>query len=307
MFTEQEYNLSHKLNFYANQIVEGYIAGLHKSPFHGYSSEFAEHRLYNSGESTKHIDWKVYARTNRLYTKKYEEETNLRCQFILDNSSSMYFPSIEDPSPKNLNKIYFSCLMIASLSKLMEKQREAAGLSVFNNKLELNTEQKSSFKQYTYIYDSLQQICQLKTNDNRTTDITNLDKIVAKLKRRSLIIVFSDLFKNINDSSELFKTLKHLKFNKHQVILFHVFDSDKELELNYSNKPKKFIDVETNDHVNLFCDGFKEEYNARVTDYFKELKKKCAKYKINYYPADIKKGFNPIINKFMIQKQHYSY
>ena len=307
MFTEQEYNLSHKLNFYANQIVEGYIAGLHKSPFHGYSSEFAEHRLYNSGESTKHIDWKVYARTNRLYTKKYEEETNLRCQFILDNSSSMYFPSIEDPSPKNLNKIYFSCLMIASLSKLMEKQREAAGLSVFNNKLELNTEQKSSFKQYTYIYDSLQQICQLKTNDSRTTDITNLDKIVAKLKRRSLIIVFSDLFKNINDSSDLFKTLKHLKFNKHQVILFHVFDSDKELELNYSNKPKKFIDVETNDHVDLFGDGFKEEYNARVTDYFKELKKTCAKYKINYYPADIKKGFNPIINKFMIQKQHYSY
>jgi uncharacterized protein (DUF58 family) len=307
VFTEQEYNLSQKLNFYANQIVEGYIAGLHKSPFHGYSSEFSEHRLYNTGESTKHIDWKVFARTNRLYTKKYEEETNLRCQFILDNSSSMYFPSINNPSPKKLNKIYFSCLMIASLCKLMEKQREAVGLSVFNNKLELNTEQKSSFKQYTYIYDYLQQICQSMTNDTRSTDIINLNKIVAKLKRRSLIIVFSDLFKNSNDSSDLFKTLKNLKFNKHQVILFHVFDSDKELELNYSNKPKKFIDVETNDHVNLLGDDAKEEYNVRVTDYFKELKKICAKYKINYYPADIKKEFNAIINKFMIQKQYYSY
>lgn len=307
MFTDQEYNLSHKLSFHADQIVEGYIAGLHKSPFHGYSSEFAEHRLYNTGESTKHIDWKVYARTNRLYTKKYEEETNLRCQFILDNSSSMYFPALKDPSPKNLNKIYFSCLMIASLSKLLEKQREATGLSVFNNKLEINTEQRSSFKQYSYIYDSLQNICQLNNKTNRTTDITNLDQIVAKLKRRSLIIVFSDLFKNLNDSSNLFKTLKHLKFNKHQVILFHVFDSDKELNLNYSNKPKKFIDIETNDYVNLFGDNFKEEYNARVTDYFKELKKTCAKYKINYYQADINKGFNPIINKFMIQKQHYSY
>ena len=110
MLHKDSNNLTSKLNFLANQIVEGYITGLHKSPFHGYSSEFAEHRLYNTGESTKHIDWKVFARTNRLYTKKFEEETNLRCQFVLDNSSSMFFPKSRNLSPNNLNKIYFSCL-----------------------------------------------------------------------------------------------------------------------------------------------------------------------------------------------------
>ena len=307
MLRKDSNNLTSKLNFLANQIVEGYITGLHKSPFHGYSSEFAEHRLYNTGESTKHIDWKVFARTNRLYTKKFEEETNLRCQFILDNSSSMFFPESENLSFNNLNKIYFSCLAISSLSKLLEKQREAIGLSVFNSSLELNTIQKSSKYQYSYIYNYLNNIAENKTKIVKKTNIDNLDKIAAKLKRRSVIVLFSDFFENSNENSNLFKTLRHLKFNNHQVIIFHVFDGNKELYLDYTDKPKKFIDLETNETINLFGSNYQKDYQIKISNYFKDLKKTCAKYKINYYPADINKGFNSIINNFMIQKQYYSY
>lgn len=299
-------DLSLKLDFYANQIVEGYINGIHKSPFHGYSSEFSEHRLYNQGESTKHIDWKVYARTDKLYTKKYEEETNFRCQFILDNSSSMLYPYPKNYSFDNLNKLSFSCLAIASLSKIMEKQREAIGLSIYNKDLHLNTEQKSSRRQYSFIYNQLKNVLSSPQVSDVTTDIGNIDKIILKLRRRSVVVLFTDLLGNA-DNSKLFKTLKHLKFNKHQVILFHVYDSSRELYFNFPNKPMKFTDLETGEQINLFSDQHQSEYNTKISQHFKEIKKTCLKYKINYYDADITKGFYDLINNFMIKKQYYSY
>src|ERR1043165_5921613 len=106
------------LELIAKQVVEGFITGLHKSPFHGFSVEFAEHRLYNKGESTRHIDWKLFARTDKLFVKRYEEETNLRCQIIIDRSSSMYYPS------EGLNKIRFSVFAAASLIQMLKKQRD---------------------------------------------------------------------------------------------------------------------------------------------------------------------------------------
>ena len=118
------------LELLANQIVEGFISGMHKSPFHGFSSEFAEHKVYNAGESTRHIDWKLFAKTDRLYTKRYEEETNLRCHIILDNSSSMHYPQLKDGQSFYENKIGFSVLATAVLMDLLKKQRDAVGLSV---------------------------------------------------------------------------------------------------------------------------------------------------------------------------------
>ena len=132
-----------KLELIAKQVVEGFITGLHKSPFHGFSVEFAEHRLYNTGESTRHIDWKLYGRTDKLFVKRYEEETNLRCQLIIDASSSMYFPEIEYNSDK-FNKIKFSVYAAAALMNLLKKQRDAVGLSIFSDKLTLHTSTKSS-------------------------------------------------------------------------------------------------------------------------------------------------------------------
>ncbi len=127
-----EYTIEHNriqqfgtLEFIAKQVVEGFIVGLHKSPFHGFSVEFAEHRLYNTGESIKHIDWKLYGRTDKMFIKRYEEETNLRCQLILDISSSMYFPVMEKISLSNPNKITFAVHAAAALIYLFKKQRDA--------------------------------------------------------------------------------------------------------------------------------------------------------------------------------------
>ena len=126
-FEKHDIRLLDNLDLMARQVVEGFIIGLHKSPFHGFSVEFAEHRLYNQGESTKNMDWKVYARTDKMFVKKYEEETNLRCQIVIDTSSSMYFP--KDMKGKKLNKLQFSSLAAASLMNLLRKQRDAFGLS----------------------------------------------------------------------------------------------------------------------------------------------------------------------------------
>ena len=130
----------------AQQVVEGFIIGLHKSPFHGFSVEFAEHRLYNPGESTKDIDWKVYARSDKMFTKKFEEETNLRCQIIIDTSSSMYFP--ESDNGKGINKLQFSALAGASIMNLLKKQRDAFGLSVFDNDVRIHTKCRSATSYY---------------------------------------------------------------------------------------------------------------------------------------------------------------
>ena len=143
------------LELLAKQVVEGFISGIHKSPFHGYSAEFAEHKIYNTGESTKHIDWKLYAKTDKLYTKRYEEETNLRCHMILDSSASMYYPEVGELKLDKLNKIGFGTLAIAALMQLLKKQRDATGLSVYAADFEESIGEKSSERHYRMLYDIL--------------------------------------------------------------------------------------------------------------------------------------------------------
>jgi len=135
----------------ANQVVEGFISGIHKSPFHGFSAEFAEHKIYNTGESTKHIDWKLFAKTDKLYTKRYEEETNLRCHMILDNSASMYYPEVSSLSIENLNKIGFGVLAIAALMNALKRQRDAVGLSVFSDKFNYYAPEKGSERHHQIV------------------------------------------------------------------------------------------------------------------------------------------------------------
>ena len=146
------------LEFLARQVVEGFITGLHKSPFHGFSVEFAEHRLYNPGESIRSIDWKLFGRTDRLYTKRYEEETNLRCQVFIDNSSSMYYPVLAHPDIDHPNKITFSVYVAAALIYLFRKQRDAAGISVFSDSVELHTQTKSNTVHHRYLFSELEKL-----------------------------------------------------------------------------------------------------------------------------------------------------
>jgi len=293
------------LELLAKQVVEGFIAGMHKSPFHGFSAEFAEHKIYNSGESTRHIDWKLYAKTDKLYTKRYDEETNLRCHIILDNSSSMHYPKMNSFSLDSLNKIAFSTLASASLMHILKRQRDAVGLSVYSDTYDYYAPEKGSERHHQMLLTQLSETVTSKPLNKQTETYEYLHLIAEKIHRRSMIFLFTDMFQTSTDEVKLFEALRHLKYNKHEVILFHVFDKDKELTFDFDNKPKRFIDVETGEFINLYADTIRENYANTVSEYFNELKLKCAQYKIKYVEADINKGFDSILTTYMIERQKF--
>lgn len=280
--------------------MEGFITGLHKSPFHGFSVEFAEHRLYNQGESTKHIDWKLYGRTEKLFIKRYEEETNLRCQLVIDTSSSMYFPVGEE-----LNKLSFSIDSAAALIYLMRKQRDAVGVSLFDETLRLHTPCKSSMTHHRFLFAELEKYLRdyQPSNVSKTNVVDALHAVAQQTHRRSLVVIFSDMLDKAEDTDEIFAALQHLRHNKHEVVLFHVMDQQKELDFEFHNRPYTFVDMETGEEIKLnpnqLQDKVKEIANARQ----KALKLKCGMYRIDYVPADIHKGFDNVLMQYLIKRQ----
>ena len=293
------------LEHLAKQVVEGFISGMHKSPFHGFSAEFAEHKIYNQGESTRHIDWKLFAKTDKLYTKRYDDETNLRCHIILDNSSSMHYPEQDSFSIDNLNKIAFSALASASLMHILKKQRDAVGLSIYSDKYDFYAPEKGSERHHQMLIHQLEQAVKSKPVNKQTETYAYLHEIAEKIHRRSLIFVFTDMFQTTADEVKLFEALRHLKHNKHEVVLFHVYDKAKEMNFNFNNKPKRFIDIETGDFVNLYADQVKENYEKAVLGYFEELKMKCLQYKIKYVAADINQAFDAVLTSYMVEREKF--
>jgi uncharacterized protein (DUF58 family) len=290
------------IEFIAKQVVEGFITGLHRSPFHGFSVEFAEHRLYNTGESTKHIDWKLYAKTDKLFVKRYEEETNLRCRIILDVSSSMYFPEISETYP--LNKVGFSIYAIASLIELLKRQRDGVGLTVFQDRIRFESAIKSSAAHHRMIYDELEQLMEKQEERlNRPTSLTNiLHEVAESNHKRSLIIIFSDFITN-ESLDDLTDAFLHLRHNKHEVILFNVSDTKHEVELDFPNKPTNFIDLESGKKVKLHPAAVKEAYMKQVKNTAEALKLKCIQFKISYTEIDIEKGLEKVLLTYLVQRQ----
>ena len=293
------------LELLADQVVEGFISGIHKSPFHGFSAEFAEHKIYNNGESTKHIDWKLFAKTDKLYTKRYEEETNLRCHMILDNSASMYYPEIKDISLDHLNKIGFAVLAIAALMNVLKKQRDAVGLSVFSDNYDYYAPEKGSERHFQMLLAKLNEIGTSKQPAKETNTYTYLHQIAEKIKRRSLIFLFTDMFQTEKEDGELFEALRHLKYNKHEVVLFHLMDKEREFHFNFENTPKRFLDVETGEYLDLYADNIKEAYEKKITDFYTDIKLKCAQYRIKYVEVDIKRDFSTILNTFLVERSKF--
>lgn len=292
------------LELLANQVVEGFISGMHKSPFHGFSAEFAEHKTYNSGESTKHIDWKLFAKTDRLYTKRFEEETNLRCHLIIDNSSSMHFPKLKSDQPFYESKIGFSVLASAVLMNLLKKQRDAVGLSVFSDKYEYYAPEKGSDRHHRMLLNQLENLLENSKTPKNTDTITYLHLIAEKMHRRSMIVLFTDMFQDENQE-QLFNALQHLKHNKHKVVVFHVIDEKTELNFNFDNTPRKFIDVESGEIINLYAENIKEEYEKNVSEYFKKLSLTCAQNKIKYVPVNVGANFEKILTTYLVEKQNF--
>lgn len=292
------------LELLANQIVEGFISGMHKSPFHGFSAEFAEHKVYNQGESTKYIDWKLFAKTDRLYTKRYEEETNLRCHLIIDNSSSMHYPKLKEGEPFYESKIGFSVLASAVLMNLLKKQRDAVGLSVFSDAYEYYAPEKGSDRHHRMILNKLEDLLENQKVPKPTETVTFLHQIAEKLHRRSMIVLFTDMFQT-GEETALFNALQHLKHDKHKVVLFHVIDEKRELNFDFDNAPRKFIDVETGESVNLFAENIKETYEKNVESYFKKVAMTCAQNKIKYVPVNVGANFEKILTTYLVEKQMF--
>ncbi len=297
--------LFQNLELLANQVVEGFISGIHKSPFHGFSAEFAEHKIYNVGESTKHIDWKLFAKTDKLYTKKYDEETNLRCHMILDSSASMYYPEVKNVSINDLNKVGFGVLAIAALMNILKRQRDAVGLSVYSDNYDFYAPEKGSERHHQMLLAKLSEISLHEKPAKKTETYTYLHLIAEKIKRRSLIFLFTDMFQTATEDEKLFDALRHLKHNKHEVILFHLLDKEKELHFNFENTPKRFVDVETGEHIDLYAENVKEHYESRLSAYFEDLRMRCAQYKIKYVSVDVRADFSKVLNTYMVERQKF--
>jgi uncharacterized protein (DUF58 family) len=291
-----EIKSSGSLELLARQLVEGFITGLHKSPYHGFSVEFAEHRLYNEGESVRHIDWKVYARTDRMFTKRYEEETNLRCLIALDISPSMFYPD------DTKGKIRFSIRAAAALSYLLHRQRDAVGLCLFDDKIQNLTPVKSTPTHLDKLFTVLNGIDTLKPAQRNTSVASVLHEVAEKIHKRSLVVLFSDMFDSAEDPDDLFKALQHLKHNKHEVILFHVMDNSTELNFEFEDRPMQFIDLENGEKVNLNPADVKEAYRSEAALFYRNLKMRCNQYKIDFVESDIKSDFNVVLQTYLIKR-----
>ncbi len=291
------------LELLAKQVVEGFIIGLHKSPFHGFSVEFAEHRIYNQGESTKNIDWKVYARTNKMFIKRYEEETNLRCQIVIDCSSSMYFPETKKKNAKvHINKLRFSSLAAAALMHLLKKQRDAFGLSIFDESIKIHSRCKSSTSHYRLMLTHLEGLIKNEERNRATSAAEALHQIADSIHKRSMVVIFSDMFEQSEHVENMFSALQHLKHNKHEVVLFHVVDKSKEIDFEFENRPYVFIDMESGEQVRLQSNQVKEHYVEQMHKFKEELKFKCLQYKIDFVEADINEGFKPILQSYLVKR-----
>lgn len=286
-----------KLELLSKKVVEGFITGLHKSPFHGFSVEFAEHRLYNNGQSTRHIDWKLFARTDKLFVKRYEEETNLRCQIVIDTSSSMLFPK-----DAKTNKLNFSAYAAAALCELLKQQRDAFGLTLFDQTITKHLAAKGSPMQQKLVLNELSELLGNKHEKHLTSAAAALNQIAEIIHQRSLVVIFSDMFESGTNNEELFSALQHLKYRKHEVVLFHVTDIAQEMDFKFDNRPYHFIDMESGEELKLNPTEIKQQYIESMTKFKEELVQKCGLYQIDLIEADINKGFDNVLYTYLVKR-----
>lgn len=290
--------LIENLELIAKQVVEGFIIGLHKSPFHGFSVEFAEHRLYNQGDPLRHIDWRVYGRTDKLFIKRFEEETNLRCCMVVDTSSSMHFPVEE----QKMSKLQFSCIAAASLTQLLKRQLDAAALALFDEELHYLSPCRSAHSHYRMLMHELERTLLYKEKNKKTNAAGALHQVAEQMHKRSLIVVFSDMMDDVEQIDELFAALQHLRYNKHEVILFHIMDGKQELEFDFENRPYEFVDMEDGDKIKLQPQQIKGEYLSRMKEFQQAIEDKCHQYQIDRIPADLTQPVEQVLYSFLLKR-----
>jgi uncharacterized protein (DUF58 family) len=282
----------------AKQAVEGFIIGLHKSPFHGFSVEFAEHRLYNVGDNLKHVDWKVYGRSDKLFIKKYEEETNLRCNMVIDVSGSMQFPE----NPIHYTKLQFSVIASAAIMQVLKGQQDAGGLTLFDDQIIFKSAMKSSGTHFANLNTELEKLLKYQSTNKGSNTAQIIHQVAENTHRRSLVVIFSDMIDRVGDGDDIFNALQHLRYNKHEVILFHVVDGKKELQFDYENRPYEFVDLETGESVKMNSMNAKETYVRKMNEYRASLELRCGQFGIDVVQADINLGFNQILMPYFLKR-----
>lgn len=288
-------SLYDNLELLARQAVEGFIIGLHKSPFHGFSVEFAEHRIYNPGDSLRHVDWRVFGRTEKLFIKRFEEETNLRCCILLDASSSMLFPQAKE----RLNKLQYSCFAAAALMQMLRKQLDAAGLALFDDGIFYQSEIRSSHNHYQQLMTQLDRLLQYDAKQKSSSAAAAMHQIAEQMHRRSLVVVFSDLIDDSADGEELFAALQHLRYNKHEVILFHVVEGEQEMDFSFENRPYEFVDLESGERTRLQPAQIKEQYQTAIKAWETTLTEKCHQYGIDRVTVDLREDVSAVLQAFL--------
>ena len=286
-FSETFRNNLDKFNLRARLIVEGFMVGLHKSPYHGFSVEFSDHRQYNPGDPIKNIDWKVLGKTNKYYIKRFEEETNLRAYIMLDHSNSMSYSS------GKVSKIEYAKAISSALAYLMIHQKDAVGFTSFTDEITEFLPPKAMRQYFNVINKS---IFDLKT-ESKTNTAKILHSIADKIKKRSLIIIISDL---LDDPESLIKGLQHFRHNHHEVILFHIID-DQEIEFEF-NRETEFIDSETNEKIVVNPWQIQNEYKTELDKFHTFIKEKCWNSKIEYNPINTKTPFEKVLLEYLIKR-----
>lgn len=290
------------LELRAKKIVEGFISGLHKSPYHGFSVEFAEHRPYNPGDDFKHIDWKQYARKERFYVKQYEEETNLRCYVLLDTSSSMLFKHFGD-----WTKLRYGIHFAASLLYLMHRQRDACGLIPFSSKLESFIPAKGTYAHLRQIYLELEKelVREHKTDSEKRTTATaqSIHEVAERLNHRSLVVIITDLFEDVENHAELISALKHLRHRKHEVLLFNTLERKSERELAFSDQKLVLEDMETGAEIEVIPEQVRKDYISKVEEHTRTFKMACSEFEIDFEELDTESGFDKALLAYLTKRR----
>ena len=283
-------------------IVEGFITGLHKSPYHGFSVEFAEHRPYNPGDELRHVDWKVYAKTDRYYVKQYEEETNLRHYVVLDTSPSMRYRG-----EAALSKLEYGSYLAAGLHYLMARQRDATGLIAFDEKVHTSVAPKSTQGALRNLLVQLQNLVDApppkKKDAAQTGAAAALHEVAERIARRSLVVVITDLFENVAAHDDLLKALQHLRYRGHEVLVFHVLESATERRFAFPDVPMLFRDMETGEEVTLQPAQLRESYAEAVTAFAERFRRRCREYNVDFVELDTAEPYNTALLAYLNKRR----
>jgi uncharacterized protein (DUF58 family) len=286
------------LELIAKLIVEGFITGLHKSPYHGFSVEFAEHKQYNPGDSLKNIDWKVFGKTNKLFTKRYEEETNLKCYVFLDTSDSMRYPV------EGISKLEYGIYLTAALQHLMIKQRDAVGLILADESIQTFIPAKAQYSWLLKNFSALEKVLEeKKIFTHQTNSPKVLHEIASRLGRRGLIVMISDLLDNPSKLPDYFHALHHLRHQKHEILIFHLLDQKTEELLDFPNQPIILKDMETGEEIKIQPQYIQKEYQILIQNYKNQFVQQCRESKIDLIPVDIAKPYDKVLLDYLIKRR----